>query len=60
MPEASEPAKNPTDENREQYFSFQIKGWTDIDTMAKTRARGAEGIEQRGGCQAGGEVREGA
>jgi hypothetical protein len=49
MPEASAPPKNPTDEHREKYFSFQIKGWTNFDPMAKTLARVAEGIEHGGG-----------
>lgn len=49
MPEASAPPKNPTDEHRDKYFSFQIKGWTNFDPMAKTLARVAEGIEQGGG-----------
>ena len=49
MPEASAPAKNPTDEHRDKYFSFQIKGWTNFDPMAKTLARVAEGIEHGGG-----------
>ena len=49
MPEASAPPKNPTDEHRDKYFSFQIKGWTNFDPMAKTLARVAEGIEHGGG-----------
>jgi hypothetical protein len=49
MPEASEPTKNPTDEHRDKYYSFQIKGWTNFDPMAKTLARVAEGIEHGGG-----------
>lgn len=49
MPETSPPQKNPTDEHREKYYSFQIKGWTNFDPMAKTMARVAEGIEQGGG-----------
>lgn len=49
MPEVSAPPKSPTDEHREKYYSFQIKGWTNFDPMAKTLARVAEGIEQGGG-----------
>jgi hypothetical protein len=41
--------KNQTDEHKEKYFSFQIKGWTNFDPMDKTLARIADGIEQGGG-----------
>ena len=41
--------KNQTDERKEKYFSFQIKGWTNFDPTDKTLARIAEGIEQGGG-----------
>jgi hypothetical protein len=41
--------RNQTDEHKEKYFSFQIKGWTNFDPMDKTLARIAEGIEQGGG-----------
>jgi hypothetical protein len=41
--------RNQTDEHKEKYFSFQIKGWTNFDPMDKTLARIVEGIEQGGG-----------
>jgi hypothetical protein len=40
---------NPTDEHKEKYFSFQLKGWINFDPTDKTLARIAEGIEQGGG-----------
>jgi hypothetical protein len=41
--------KNKTDEHKEKYFSFQIKGWANFDPMTKTLARVAEGIEEGNG-----------
>ena len=41
--------RHQTDEHKEKYFSFQIKGWTNFDPMDKTLAGIAEGIEQGGG-----------
>jgi hypothetical protein len=41
--------RNQTDEQKEKYFSFQIKGWTNFNPMDKTLARIGEGIEQGGG-----------
>jgi hypothetical protein len=41
--------RSPTDEHKEKYFSFQIKGWTNFDPMDKTLARIVEGVEQGGG-----------
>jgi hypothetical protein len=38
-----------TDEHKEKYFSFQIKGWTNFDPMDKTLAKIAENIEQGSG-----------
>jgi hypothetical protein len=38
-----------TDEHKEKYFSFQIKGWTNFDPMDKTFAKIAENIEQGSG-----------
>ena len=41
--------RNQTDEHKEKYFSFQIKGWTNFDPVDKTLAGIADGIEQGGG-----------
>lgn len=41
--------RNQTDEHKEKYFNFQIKGWTNFDPMDKTLAKIVEGIEQGGG-----------
>ena len=35
-----------TDERKEKYYSFQIKGWTSFDPMGQTLAKIAENIEQ--------------
>src|ERR1700730_15037477 len=43
------PEKSQTDEHKEKYFSFQIKGWTKFDPMDKTLARIAESIARGGG-----------
>jgi hypothetical protein len=43
------PQIGQTDEHKQKYFSFQIKGWTNFDPMDKTLARIAESIEQGGG-----------
>ena len=50
MPETlSATDRHQTDEHKEKYFAFQIKGWTNFDPMDKTLAGIAEGIEQGGG-----------
>jgi hypothetical protein len=49
MSELGAPQKSETDEHKQKYFSFQIKGWTNFDPMDKTLARIAESIEQGGG-----------
>ena len=49
MSELAAPQKSQTDEHKQKYFSFQIKGWTNFDPMDKTLARIAESIEQGGG-----------
>jgi hypothetical protein len=50
MPETlSVSQRNQTDEHKEKYVSFQIKGWTNFNPMDKTLARIGEGIEQEGG-----------
>jgi hypothetical protein len=36
-------------EQREKYFSFQIRGWTDFDPMNKTLAKIAAGIDDANG-----------
>ena len=38
--------KNQTDEHKEKYFSFQIKGWTNFDPTDKSLSRIAEGVDQ--------------
>jgi hypothetical protein len=38
--------RSQTDEHKEKYFSFQIKGWTNFDPMDETLARIADGIEK--------------
>lgn len=45
----AEPPKNPTDEHKDKYFSFQIKAWTNFDPMDKSLPKIAEAIEQGGG-----------
>jgi hypothetical protein len=50
MPEIfSASQKHQTDEHKEKYFSFQIKGWINFDPMDKTLASIVEGIDQGGG-----------
>jgi hypothetical protein len=46
MPEPQQPQ---TDEHREKYYGFQIKGWTNFDPMDKSLTKIAENIEQGGG-----------
>jgi hypothetical protein len=46
----------PHQEQREQYFSCQIKGWTNFDPMNKTLAKIAAGIEEANGFLTGVEV----
>ena len=58
MSESTTPPANPTDEHKEKYFSFHIKGWTNFDPINETLARIAEGIEQGNGCLTLLEVRE--
>jgi hypothetical protein len=43
------PAEGQTDEHKEKYFNFQIKGWTKFDPMDKTLTRIAESIARGGG-----------
>ena len=38
--------KSNTEERKEKYYSFQIKGWTSFDPMGQTLAKIAENIEQ--------------
>jgi hypothetical protein len=38
MSDTPAPQQNPTDEHKEKYFSFQIKGWTNFDPMDKPLA----------------------
>ena len=40
------PQKSQTDEHKEKYFAFQIKGWTNFDPMDKTLATVAERIKE--------------
>jgi hypothetical protein len=50
MPEIfSASQKHQTDEHKEKYFSFQIKGWINFDPMDKTLASIVEGIDQGDG-----------
>jgi hypothetical protein len=49
MSEPIKPLTNPTDEHKEKYYSFQIKGWTSFDPMGQTLAKIAEKIEQGDG-----------
>lgn len=46
---STSPIENPTDEHKEQYYSFQIKGWTKFDPMDKTLTKIAENITLGGG-----------
>jgi hypothetical protein len=43
------PIENQTDEHKEKYYSFQIKGWTKFDPMDKTLTKIAENITLGGG-----------
>jgi hypothetical protein len=43
------PPKGQTDEHKETYYSFQIKGWTNFDPMGQTLAKIAESIQQGDG-----------
>jgi hypothetical protein len=43
------PEKTQTDEHKEKYFGFQIKGWTNFDPMDKTLASIANSIERGDG-----------
>lgn len=43
------PPTNPSDEQKDKYFNFQIKGWVNFDPMDKTLARVVEGIDQGNG-----------
>jgi hypothetical protein len=43
------PQKGQTDEHKETYYSFQIKGWTNFDPMGQTLAKIAENIQQGDG-----------
>jgi hypothetical protein len=38
-----------TDEHKEKYYSFQIKGWTNFDPMNKTLVKIGQSIEQGDG-----------
>jgi len=40
---------NLTDEHKEKYFSFHVKGWTNFDPTGKTLCGIAEGIDQGDG-----------
>src|ERR1700730_6204482 len=41
--------KNHTDEHKEKYFSFQIRGWTNFDPTNTPLSRIEEGIDQGDG-----------
>ena|ERR1700680_2965870 len=43
------PQRSQTDEHKEKYFSFQIKGWTKFDPMDKTLDKIAESIARGAG-----------
>jgi hypothetical protein len=43
------PQKVQTDEHKETYYSFQIKGWTNFDPMGQTLSKIAGNIEQGNG-----------
>jgi len=50
MPETpSAPQKNQTDEHKEKYYSFQIKGWTNFDPTDKALSKIAEGVDRGDG-----------
>jgi hypothetical protein len=43
------PQKGQTDEHKETYYSFQIKGWVSFDPMGQTLAKIAEKIDRGDG-----------
>src|SRR2546426_1046594 len=43
------PQKGQTDEHKETYYSFQIKGWTNFDPLGLTLAKIAENVQQGDG-----------
>ena len=49
MADAIAPQKHSTDEHKEKYFSFQIKGWTNFDPTDKSLSSIAESIAQGDG-----------
>jgi len=49
MSQTLAPRASLTDEHKEKYFSFQIKGWTNFDPMDKSLASIAKSIEQGDG-----------
>jgi hypothetical protein len=49
MSDMPAPLSTPTDEHKEKYYSFQVRGWTNFDPMDKTLSTIAESIEQGDG-----------
>ncbi len=43
------PVNTPTDEHKQKYYSFQVRGWTTFDPMDKKLSTIAESIEQGDG-----------